>query len=63
MIGLFYCLFGVPTIVMRIIKPSRLGKLDAFQKRYGKKMGNVIHFIFYSLFPLGIGIFLTITGR
>lgn len=63
MLGLFCCLFGIVTIVLRIIKPSMLGKLDAFQKQYGKKKGNVIHFIFYSVVPLVCGIVFIITGR
>lgn len=62
-IGIFCSLFGLTTIVARIFKPSLLGKLVAFQTRYGKKWGSVIHFISYSVIPLVTGISFIITGR
>ena len=56
-IGIIGCLFGITVLILHISAPQKLGKLEVFQKAYGKIAGKVLHIFFYGIVPLGIGIY------
>ena len=54
--------FGSYTSFLRAKKPEKLGKLQAMQRRWGAKVGSVIHFVAYSVVPLAIGVTMIAAG-
>ena len=56
LIGAFAICFGIYTAVVRIFWPQKFGKLEAMKKRYGNKVGTVVHVIGYTLAPIGFGL-------
>jgi hypothetical protein len=52
--------YGIFTIVIRVVKPTLLKKYNFMQKKYGNRMGFIIHFIAYSLLPILFGVLLII---
>jgi len=61
-VGIAAAIFGIITIVIRIKKPSSFKKLEPMQNFWGKKLGYIIHFVGYSLVPIGVGIFFIFSG-
>ena len=56
-IGIIGCIVGIGVLGLHIFAPQKLGKLEAFQKTYGKIAGKIIHIFFYGIIPLGVGIY------
>ena len=61
-IGLAALLFGVYIIYVRSTDPGKLAKLKAMQDNLGDKRGSLTHLLFYSIFPIIVGIILLLTG-
>ncbi|HMQ11501.1 MAG TPA: hypothetical protein PKC21_10120 [Oligoflexia bacterium] len=53
--GLTAIVFGCLTLFLRLKKPEKLGKLKAMQLFWGKRNGNIIHFISYTIVPMVFG--------
>ena len=56
-IGIVGSIVGIGVLSMHIFAPHKLGKLEAFQKSYGKAAGRIMHIIFYGIVPLCAGIY------
>ena len=52
--------YGIFTTVIRIVKPTMLKKYIYMQKKYGNRIGFIIHFVAYSLLPMLFGVLLII---
>ena len=61
-IGLFALGYGVYSTYLRIKNPGKFSKLEAMKKFWGERAGTVIHFIAYTVVPIGAGIFFTVLG-
>ena len=59
--GLAIIFYGVYVGVIRKRSPDKLKKLGAMQKSFGNRAGYAVHFVFYTLVPVGFG--LAILGR
>lgn len=44
--------FGIPTLVLRLRAPHKLGKLEAIKRRFGKRAGSAIHVTAYKTVPI-----------
>jgi len=55
-IGLFALLFGIYTLIVRMKKPEKFGKLNVMKEKFGDKAGVVIHTISYTIIPIIAGI-------
>ena len=55
-IGILAVLYGIYTIIVRIKNPQKLTKLTEMKKRMDNKRATIIHTIFYSVFPIIVGI-------
>ena len=62
LIGVFALGFGLLTAVLRIARPSALGKLQAMKKSMGDGVGKVVHLIVYTIIPVGVGVALILAG-
>lgn len=54
-IGIAAIAFGFLTLFLRLKAPEKLGKLKAMQLFWGKRNGNIVHFISYTLVPMVFG--------
>jgi hypothetical protein len=61
-IGLLAVSYGFYTLVIRIKKPEKFGKLEAMKSKFGNKAGIIIHTISYSLIPIVAGIVFVLLG-
>jgi hypothetical protein len=61
-IGLLALAFGVCTLIVRIMRPERFGKLNAMKEKYGEKTGIAIHTISYTVMPIIVGIVFIVVG-
>ena len=61
-IGAAAILYGIYTLYARIKTPEKFAKLEAMKKAYGKTAGNAIHFVSYTLIPMGVGITFIVLG-
>lgn len=61
-IGIFAVLFGLYTLVIRLMTPKKLGKLEAMKEKFGEKMGTLIHTISYTLVPIIVGMVFIVNG-
>ena len=57
-LGIICVLYGVFTVIARIIKPEMFSKLNRMKEAYGEKAGYAIHLVSYSLIPIGTGAYL-----
>jgi hypothetical protein len=60
LLGGFAVAYGLFTLVMRFVSPSSslFSKLRPMQERWGERGGLALHWISYTLVPLGIGLVL-----
>jgi len=61
-LGAFCIGYGIYTAIMRKKSPEKFGKLEAMKKKFGDKIGNTIHIIFYTFIPLLGGVAFLISG-
>lgn len=61
-VGVAATIFGITTIVIRFKNPGTFKKLEPMRNFWGKKLGYTIHFVGYSLVPIGAGIFFIVRG-
>jgi len=54
-IGIFALGFGLVTLVVRFVAPSKLGKLEPMKERFGAGVGTAIHVTAYTIAPIVIG--------
>ena len=57
-LGIICVLYGVFTVIARIIKPGMFSKLERMKEAYGEKAGYAIHLVSYFLIPIGTGAYL-----
>ena len=62
LIGIAAISFGIYTAYVRFTNPSRFGKLEAMQERWGDGTGTVIHTIAYTVVPIIVGLIALIRG-
>ena len=55
-IGALCVIYGLYTLIYRLIKPERFKKMEPMQRVYGEKAGYVVHLLTYSIIPLVLGI-------
>jgi hypothetical protein len=60
--GVFSLGYGIYMMIVRKRTPQKLGKLDAMRKRFGTKLGFVLHFVSYSLLPITAGSVMILLG-
>ena len=56
LVGVLVVLYGIYTIIIRIKNPQKLTKLTEMKERMGNKKAMIIHTIFYSVFPIIVGV-------
>ncbi len=61
-IGIAALAYGGYTLYARRSNPGTFGKLEAMKKTWGPKVGQVVHFISYTVVPIIFGIVAIITG-
>jgi hypothetical protein len=54
-LGFISLIFGIYTWIARKKTPEKFPKLQAMQEQFGTKKGFNIHFVFYSLVPVVLG--------
>ena len=59
-LGGIMIVYGIITLVMRIVAPDRLWKLEPMKKQWGEKSGVIIHIVAYTMLPLVLGMLLMI---
>jgi hypothetical protein len=62
LVGVAMVVFGLATLVLRQVKPESFRKLGPRRERFGHGLGTAIHVVFYSLVPIGAGIFFILRG-
>ncbi|MBR4135108.1 MAG: hypothetical protein IKU03_01665 [Bacteroidales bacterium] len=58
--GIFAIGFGLFSLFYRKSHPEKFGKLQKMQERFGEKTGYIIHWIYYTLIPILLGLFIII---
>ena len=54
--------FGIFTAVARATKPEWFRKLGPMKEKFGEKGGWLIHFVGYTLVPIGLGVLWILKG-
>lgn len=52
--------YGAYMLYLRARRPETLGRLAKMKETCGEFQGNIMHLVFYALFPLGVGVLLFI---
>ena len=61
-VGFLICLYGLYTLIMRIKRPDKFGKLKAMKEKFGEGKGNVIHIVAYTVVPIVLGAIVIFSG-
>ncbi|HVJ18036.1 MAG TPA: hypothetical protein VM686_21600 [Polyangiaceae bacterium] len=61
-VGVACVAYGIVTIVLRAKKPELFRKLGPMREKLGATAGTALHFIGYSLLPIGAGILFILRG-
>jgi len=61
-LGVAALLFGFYSLYVRLSNPTKFAKLAAMKQFWGEKLGGAIHFVAYTLVPLGVGVVLIFAG-
>ncbi len=62
LIGILALGYGLYTAYVQIKSPEKFGKLESMKRVYGDRAGKIIHFLLYTLIPIGFGLYLIATG-
>ena len=54
-LGILALGYGIFSCIMRFVKPSMFKKLEPMKERWGRKVGNAIHFFSYIIVPIAVG--------
>lgn len=55
-------LYGCYTAWARRARPEQFWKLDKMKQGYGERAGSAVHFIGYTVVPIGVGLVLVFLG-
>ncbi|MHB0969978.1 MAG: hypothetical protein ACYC7A_17700 [Thermoanaerobaculia bacterium] len=61
-VGIAAIVYGVYTAWARSARPHQFRKLDAMKKSFGESGGTIVHFIAYTVVPIGVGIVFVFRG-
>ncbi len=61
-IGCAALAYGLFTFWARSTRPESFKKLGPMKELYGDRAGYLVHFVGYSLVPMGIGVFFLLSG-
>ncbi|MEM9773350.1 MAG: hypothetical protein AAF902_02135 [Chloroflexota bacterium] len=60
--GVVVILYGAFMLYTRFTNPTKLGKLEAMQARWGEAAGGTLHLIAYDIVPTLVGVAILFAG-